>query len=48
MTALRIFATARPSAQMTGLQPMSREDASFWALRRARQIKPHTNGKDAR
>lgn len=47
MTAARIFATNRPTPNTTSLQPMSRIDAEFWRLRRARQTKPHTTGKDA-
>lgn len=34
MSALRIFRTASPSAIGGPIQPMSREDADFWRLRR--------------
>jgi hypothetical protein len=37
MTALRIFATSRPSLIGQKLQPMSKEDAEFWRLLRNRR-----------
>jgi hypothetical protein len=39
-TALNIFATAKPSRWYHGkIEPMSREDAEFWKLRRERERK---------
>jgi hypothetical protein len=37
----------RPAAATTTILPMSKEDARFWALLRARRNSKPTNGKDA-
>lgn len=38
MTAARIFASANPSRQVSGIQPMTAEDARFLELRRSRRL----------
>lgn len=40
MTALRIFATAKPSLIGARVEPMSQEDERFWQIIRARRRAP--------
>lgn len=47
MTAFRIIPNSRPMAGNLPLLPMSKEDARFWALLRARRTQKPRNGKDA-
>ena len=47
MTAFRIIPNSRPMAADLPLLPMSKEDARFWALLRARRNNNPHNGKDA-
>lgn len=46
MTAFRIIPNGRPMAADLPLLPMSKEDAHFWALLRARRNNNPRNGKD--
>ncbi|HQS98624.1 hypothetical protein [Novosphingobium sp. 28-62-57] len=48
MTSARITPNPRPMAAELPLLPMSKDDARFWALLRARRANPtNRNGKDA-
>ena len=47
MTKFTIFATARPTQRSGPLQPMSRDDAYFWANREreAERVRARREGK---
>lgn len=45
MTALRVFATARPSLTGARVLPMSEIDEQFWKLRREREHAKKENHK---